>query len=229
MRWSLSSLSTWERCPKKYQLQYLEKIPSIRGKAAERGIDKHKTVELFVKNELDKLPYELSHYHQFLTGIRQYENYPEHKIALTIKWQPTEWEAEDAWYRGVLDLKVISGYYNEESISPEVPTRGSPKEAVVYDWKSGKIYDDHDDQKSLYSVAVFSELPSLQTVRAIHVYLDLGKNREQVFHSNQVHQLREHWISRVGKLERDRDFIPNPGYYCRWCSYSRSNGGPCRF
>lgn len=187
--------------------------------AASRGVDLHKSVEDFVLGTLSVLPPEISFYTQFLTGLRQHEIYPEHKVSLTKEWTPTPWN--EAWYKGVLDLKLISER-NDES---------QPLAAIVYDWKSGKIYPDHDDQKSLYSLATFSEHPTVLSVRAMHVYLDLGQTREKAYHRDQVPELRKQWETRVAILEGTPplDMIPNPGYYCRWCSFSRGNGGPCRF
>jgi hypothetical protein len=197
----------------KYKLRYIDKLPDTRSAAANRGLDKHKSIEQFLKKEIDTLPIELNFYTQFLTGLRSYENYPEHKVALTVDWEPCAWDSEIAWYRGVYDLKLLQ----------------TPEEATVYDWKTGKIYEDHNDQKSLYSVAVFAEQPALRSVRAIHVYLDLNQSREKLFHAGEVRQLREQWASRAKKLEEDKEFIPNPGFHCRWCSYSKAKGGPCRF
>lgn len=218
--WSLSSLGTYERCGLKYKLKYVEKIPEIRSSKANRGVDNHAIVEGFLKGTVQALPDELSFYHSFLTGLRDYEIYPEHRISLRRDWTPTSWGANDSWYRGVLDLKLIKSTQEKEGLADEI---------VVYDWKTGKIYPDHDDQKSLYSLAVFSENPSVRSVRAVHVYFDLNSNREKTFHRGEVHELRKQWEDRIAKLEQDPQFIPNPGYHCRFCSYSREKGGPCAF
>lgn len=210
--WSLSSLGTYEKCGLKYRFRYVEKIPEQRSTQANRGVDNHAIVEGYLNGNISDLPDNLSFYKAFLEGLKQYEIYPEHRISLTRQWTPTTWGAENAWFRGILDLKLRKG-----------------DEAIVYDWKTGKIYPDHDDQKSIYSLATFSENPSLLRVRAVHVYFDLNKNREQTFDRGEVHQLRKHWEDRVAKLEQDPQYIANPGFHCRYCSYRRENGGPCNF
>jgi hypothetical protein len=166
------------------------------------------------------LPPSLDFYQSFLEGLKSYEIYPEHKVALDRQWNPVPWDSEEAWLRSVLDLKVVQ-----------------PTIIRVFDWKSGKIYPDHDDQKELYSLTSIAEHPAVYSVRAIHVYFDLNKNREQEFHRDQMHELRQRWTNRVSKFERSHaevtnfidPFIPNPGYHCTWCSFSKSKGGPCRF
>lgn len=240
MSWSLSSLGTFEKCAAKYDYKYIKKLPELsRSAAADRGVNLHKMVEDFVAGATDSLPAELSFYTQFLLGLRTHEIYPEHKVALDRNWELTDWDAKDLWYKGVLDLKLLE--------RPEELTRGDcllsgepkgygpePTAAVVYDWKTGKIYPDHDDQKAIYSLAVFSEHPAVQRVRAIHVYLDLGKSREITYYRNEVQQLRELWEARVKRLENAAategyGYPPNPTFMCRYCSYSKFKGGPCRF
>lgn len=212
-RWSLSALGTFEKCAFKYKLKYIERLEENRSASASRGVGNHSLVEEFLKGTITSLPAELSYYQGFLTGLKQHEIYPEHVITLNRKWESVPKDSPEIWYKGVLDLKLIE----------------STEAAVVYDWKTGKIYPDHDDQKSIYSIGVFSEHPSLFSVRAVHVYLDLGQNREKTYHRDQVYSMRFFWERRVEKLERAPEYIPNPGFHCRWCSYSRANKGPCKF
>lgn len=210
MSWSLSSLGTWEQCPLKYKLKYKDKIPDKPSVAAARGTDNHALIEAYLKGEIELLPSVLSFYQQFLSGLKLYPIFPEHKIAVNASWQPVNWS--DGWLRCVLDLKLRDG-----------------TGAVIYDWKTGKMYDDHYDQKELYSLAVFSEDPDVQRVRAIHVYLDLNKITERTYERGDIALRRERWQSRVDKMEKDASYIPNPTWKCRYCPYSREKGGPCQF
>lgn len=216
MKWSLSSLSTYEKCPLQYKLRYIDGVgTSYSSPAAERGTKLHGAIESFLTGKADELPLEINFYTQYLTQLKNHTIFPEHTICLDREWTPVRPEDESRWYKGILDLKVTEG--------------SEPTEATVIDWKTGKIYDSHDDQKSLYSLAVFAEEPTVQRVRAIHVYLDLGKNREKIYDRSQMHELRASWDSRVLKLENEKEFIPNPSFMCRYCAFSRGNGGPCRF
>lgn len=191
----------------------------------------HKSVEDYLNGSLQQLPSNINFYTQFLDNLKTQEIYPEYKVSLKKDWSPTGWDSEDVWYRGVLDLKLLT------RPDPTVEEGGGvrtadPTGAVVYDWKSGKIYPDHDDQKALYSVSVFSEHPTVQRVRAIHVYLDSGQNREITYDRSQMHDMRQHWEARVDALGRAIEiqaFMPNPSFKCRYCAFSRFKGGPCRF
>lgn len=212
MKWSLSALGQFEKCQLKYKFKYIDKLPEPRGTAASRGVENHKVFEDVMLGKRE-LPTEYNYYTQMLNELKTKETHPEYKISLTKDWEPCAWDDSSVWFRGILDLKVS----------------GEP--TVVIDWKTGKIYPDHDDQKSIYSLALFSENPDLQSVRAQHVYIDLGQTREKTFHRGEVHQLRKHWELRASFLDRTapEDMIPNPGFHCRWCNFSAAKGGPCRF
>jgi hypothetical protein len=213
MKWSLSALGVFEKCQLQYRFRYIDKLLSQRGEAASRGVEKHKIFEDVMTGARPALPMEFSYYEGYIKELKAQQIFPEHKVALTRDWQPTTWE--DGWFRGILDVKVLK----------------SESEAGVVDWKTGKIYADHDDQKSIYSLATFAEHPAVQRVRAVHVYIDLGQQREKVYDRSEMHGMRSKWESRVTFLERTdpQDMIPSPGYHCRYCPYSAKAGGPCRF
>lgn len=218
MKWSLSSLGTYEQCAAKYKFKYIDGIEStFSSPAAARGVELHGAIEAFLTGKTNELPSEINFYTQYLTSLKAQVIFPEHTICLNREWQPVPPNADDRWYKGILDLKAFRA-----GDSP-------PTEATVIDWKTGKIYDEHDDQKSIYSLAVFAEEPTVQRVRAIHVYVDLGKSREKTYDRSQMHELRIAWDSRVLRLENEKNWIPSPSFKCRYCPYSKEKGGPCRF
>lgn len=210
MSWSLSSLGTWEQCGLKYKLKYVDKISDRPSEAATRGTDNHALIEAYLKGEVAILPSVLSFYQSFLSGLKLYPVFPEHRIALDKNWSLVDWK--DGWFRCVLDLKLIDG-----------------TGAVVYDWKTGKMYDDHYDQKELYALAVLSENPEITRVRSVHVYLDLNKHTERTYERSDLISRRQGWEARVSKMEADKEYIPNPSWKCRFCSFSKFKGGPCQF
>lgn len=208
--WSLSSLGTYEQCGLKYKFRYIDKIPDKPSEAAARGIDNHALIEGFLKGDIAMLPNVLSFYQPFLSGLKLYPIFPEHRIGLARDWSPTGWK--EAWYRAVLDLKLVDG-----------------TGVVVYDWKTGKPYDDHYEQKEIYSIAVLQEHPEVSRVRAVHVYLDLNKHTERTYDRSDLVPRRQQWENRVAKMETDANYIPNPSWKCRYCSFSKMKGGPCQF
>ena len=211
MTWSLSRLQTYEGCAKKYEFRYVQGLKSDAGPAAARGNLKHKSIEDYI-NGVSLLPTELAHYGPFLDHTKTLGGQAELQMALNKAWEPVPWDSPDVELKSVLDLLVLG-----------------PTEATVFDWKTGKIYDSHEDQKDLYSIIVLATHPELYQVRAVHVYVDLGKNREKTIHRDQASAIRTRFEARVARMESDKEFIPNPTFMCRYCSFSRFNGGPCKF
>jgi hypothetical protein len=167
---------------------------------------------MYIRRDTTKLSQELGHYQGMLDEFMQRTNFLEHQVALTRAWEVTQWESPTAWLRAVLDLKIVEG-----------------SSAEVIDWKTGKIYPDHEDQKELYSLTTFAEHPEVKEVKATHVYVDLRKNTQKTYARDNAEAMQERWNRRVGVMQLDTEFIPNPNYGCRWCPYSKANGGPCRF
>lgn len=211
---SLSKLGTFEQCGAKYKYQYIDRLPRPTNASAQRGVDTHAMVELFVKGELDELPAHLDFYSGFLRGLRSIAGVePEAKLALSETWECRDWDAPEIWWRGVLDLLIP-------------PQSGT---VHVYDWKTGKIYDDHEDQRQIYALAAIAKYPDAHEVKATHVYLDLQKNVTQTYHRDQMQALRDTWTRRFKALELASEFPHNPQFKCRWCPFSKVNGGPCPF
>lgn len=228
--WSLTSIKTFEQCGFKAKLKYVLHEKEKRSTSASRGTDTHGIIENFLKLGTPLSP-ELEFYESFLTGLKSYEIYPEHPILLSSDWNQAA-VGDNPWVKAVLDLQIIKGRQSQEGDSGTISS-GPPTEAIVYDWKTGKIYPDHDDQKSLYSLLTFCEYPSVLRVRAVHVYLDSRKNREEIYDRDQMYVMRDLWADRARKylnaLSEPDHLIPNPGFHCRYCGYRREIGGPCRF
>jgi hypothetical protein len=62
IKWSHSSLTTYQRCPKCFYLQYIKCLPSSSGFYGEYGSFIHNTLEMYAKNQLEL--FELSKYYK---------------------------------------------------------------------------------------------------------------------------------------------------------------------
>lgn len=207
MSWSYSRYSTYKKCPAKYKFKYVDKLVEPQTFHTSRGLDYHAQIENYLRGNIEELMPELSFYKGFLDVLKQQKVLPELKLQVNENWEPVE---ENGWFTCIIDAVVIF-----------------PSHAIKYDWKTGKIYDDHMMQRELYALALFSHYP-LEHVQAIHTYLDSKENRMTTFHRDQVPHLREKWNERAKTLDSG-DYAPNPSYACRWCGFSRYKGGPCQF
>lgn len=218
MNWSLSKLGTFTKCRRRFLYSYIQHLKGTeqpRG-ARERGVDQHAHIERYFKDRTP-LPVDLTHYKQWFDMLCAYEPIAEEPLAMLEGWMPGSWEDPKVWWKGVLDLRVRK-----------------PPISWVFDWKTGKVYPDHVDQRELYAIAVFVNDPEINEIEAWHVYIDLGKKVKQIFFREQLPALIAKWNGKLAgymqALERfvpgeaETMFVTNPSYLCDYCPYSRN---PC--
>lgn len=209
--WSYSRYSTWKECPAKLRYKAEDKTPRESHPAAQRGTDFHKQFELYLVGDSDELLPELEYYRSFLDRLREAGAIPEMPLALDANWKQVPWDSPDRWWRGVYDVVVKA-----------------PNETIIIDWKTGQEYKDHRDQREVYAMTYHCVDPTPH-VRVIHTYVDKKQNTFTLFHEDELKPIREEWGGRIEEMLNDKDFVPNPGFHCRRCDFSRSKGGPCKF
>lgn len=227
--WSYSKLSMFEDCAARYKYKHVDRLPEPQSPAAARGDDLHTKAELFLKAaqaprrapsgwgpDLTKLLRDLRR-----STPKEEPAQAELQIGLTRDWTLTGYMASDVWLRVKIDVvKVVKG--------PLETLR-----AKVIDWKSGKMRDGYDDQLKLYGASVLATDSRIDRAEVLIGYIDhdklVGGGKEHTYEASQLGELIEEWDERASRLERARRFMPNPSQSCRWCPYSKSKGGPCKF
>lgn len=213
MHWSYSSCGCYHQCPAKYKYRYRDNIRGTlpQHPAASRGTEIHAHFEHCLRDCEYHLPNEFSYYNDFVTTLREHKAQAEVEISLNKEWRLIQpWD--DVWVVSVLDVSLI-----EDTVGRN------------YDWKTGKIYPEHGDQRELYSLLQFCAYPQLERVIGMHVYVDLRQNRTSEYIRDDVPALKAKWEEKAHYLFEDEIFPPNPSFACTSCEYSRYNGGPCRF
>jgi hypothetical protein len=208
--WSYSRLSKYERCPAQAKYSYTIKRPYVQSLAAERGSDAHKTIENFLESKSDHLHEAIDPYMHVLTELKAHEPHVELQIAVNQNWEPADWR--HCWGRGGLDAVYTDG--------PDVS---------IYEWKTGKMYADHDDQRRLYFLLAAAKWPHVMDFKIQSYYFDLGDKKTLEMTREELGPVREDFNARIHIMTSDDIMAPRPGYYCRWCDYAKSKGGPCRF
>lgn len=224
MRHSYTKISMWMQCPMKMKGRYVLKIKEERSTAAQRGVDIHTCFENAVSDGV-ALPAEFSFYEEYVRKLRALGAKPELKMAVRRDWQPTDYDSEDAWLIGIADLWLVQG-----------------KIAYGWDWKTGKIYDDHVKQKEFYTCLLADAHPEVDRFVFSNIYLDLKDERTHKFTRfpqqekdekgnwlPDVDLLRTRWGNRIAVMERDTECVPTPSFSCRYCAVSKARGGPCPF
>lgn len=215
---SYSRYSMYEKCPAQYNYRYLEKSVDggVGGPAAQRGDRIHKGIEDYYLLR-GELPEEVSGtIRAKLEKMREVVQAgkctvaPEMEFALDQALEPTAFDAEDCYVRGFLDNVFI---YDSE--------------IVIHEYKTGKVYPEHDLQRALYGFVGLILFPRVEEIPVEGIYIDQNKVVTSKFMRAHLPAMTLMWRNRLDKMS-----IPiypaRPGLHCRWCPASKARGGPCQ-
>lgn len=208
---SYSGMSLYKECPRKWKYSYIDGIRKAENKYTIRGTMLHKKLETFFKTDG---PYPtgdstLRPWRDFMFTLRKMEPRPvaEGDIAVDVMWRPAAYSRETSYAYGTRDL-----VWREPGITHQ------------YDWKSGKIYEDHKVQAEYY--AALSNDDDL--IKTSFVYLDQPLTIINYEHTrNDVEELRDKFDDQIMIIKYDNEYKPKPSNRCVWCDHSWRNGGPC--
>lgn len=218
MRFSYSKWATYQQCPAKFKYSYIDKLPRTPpGPAAQRGNDIHNSVEQFMLGNNERLHDDIhSSFGQWLYSIRETTNtQPELKFTLDKDWNFINHNSkEDTYVTGFIDLCT-----DEEDDNVH-----------IYEWKTGRVYDSHIEQRFLYGTIGLLLFPKCNSVTVHGVYFDQKKSPPpNTYHQETLDYSIETWDKRFSKVEQDEDYNPNPNFLCKYCDFSKDKGGPCPF
>lgn len=184
--WSYSSLTNFENCPYQYFKVRVEKsVPRMEFKEAAAGTNIHKDVELYCKGEA---PLENQSLKQLvdetLHGLDKSCLHFEYQLSVTKDQQATEWDAENCYHRGILDVLYVDD---------------SPV-AQIFDWKSGKI-NLYSQQLKANAITVFAKYPHVETVKTNYVWLKFNQKTPGKVFRDFKEPIWEQFVKRADKLE----------------------------
>lgn len=214
--WSYSRYSCFKECPARYKYSYIDKLPDIKNKWAQRGIDIHEKAEKFLDGRIKSLPKELEKLGDKFKYLKKIQAVPEQAWSLTSNWSTTDWKT--AWLRLKIDAHFLA---TDERNRTRV---------TLIDFKTGQPRPVYDDQGHLYSTAALSLYPKVDIVSVEFWYTDHGiilPKRPMTFASSRASGMRSEWEKRIQPMVAEKKFAPKEGKHCTWCSYSKSKGGPC--
>ena len=226
--WSYSKFKLYQQCPLKFKFIVIDRLKEPPTDALKKGVEIHSLVEDYLRNKVKSLPEE---YHVFtpeFERLRQFFMEPTHLAlaeegwAFDQEWQPCEWNNfSRAWVR----VKVDCLYSND-----------NPSDITVIDWKTGKFnleygMADYINQLELYALAIFIQIEHAEVVRPKLVFLDAKevypRDTSIVYHRKDVDVLKARWEAKVKPMFEDHTFNPHPSKLCKFCAFSKANGGDC--
>ncbi len=103
--------------------------------------------------------------------------------------------------------------------------RKKRNDALIVDFKTGKIYDSNIEQMEVYAAGAFAKWPGLQHLTVELHYLDQREIKESEYTRKQGLEFREKWTDLGRQLLAADEFPARPSRLCQWCPYA---GDPCR-
>lgn len=229
--WSYSVYSKYIQCPLQIFFSHVIKVKmpeEPKGKPLIHGDEVHQEAQRYVvgSGRAPKLSSDLVNVKARLDELRKAQARGEQKWAFTAGWALTTWYGDGAWLRVIVDAIA-------EMLKP------APFVDIV-DYKTGKLYDDHKQQRSLYGLAALQLVHIGQLaggapdtkVRVQHIYTDLSTATkletatEEYTMKDRASLVRE-WKLRIKQMMSDTAFRPKVGPHCSYCKFRKSNGGPC--
>lgn len=206
---SPSSLKLWKECPLKWADCYIHGNRQPPGAAAQRGTDLHNMLEDFFNGS----PYPsgnktLAPWQRLMEGLAAADPVAEGELAVNFAWESCDYNSPLAYYRGKKDLHYDLG-----------------TTLNIFDWKSGKIYDDHEFQGASYACMS----PGYETYKSSFVYLDHPHViKTWTYTAEQVAARRIEITNIIQELRTAEEYPATPGDGCTWCHLSWRRGGSCK-
>ena len=242
--YSHSKLSTYETCPLKYKLQYIDKA----------RVEEEESIEAFlgkrVHEALEKL-YKDLRYSKLLT-LDELVNF--YNDQWDKNWNDvvriTKKELTPQNYRGT-GVKCLTNYYSryapfnhavtiwiEDLISFSLSKNGRYKMRgfidrldrtkdniyEIHDYKtSGSLplqeYLDEDRQLALYEIGIRERFSDVKEVKLIWHYLVFDTEISSKRTLEQLSDLRKETIALIDRIEADKEFKHKVSNLCEWCDY----------
>ena len=169
--WSYSSLKTFQQCPKKYyHLKVAKDFKDQDSTATIYGKEVHKAAEEYIRDGTP-IPAKFKYIEETIEALNKIpgEKYCELQMGLTVNLEPTEFLADDTWWRGIVDLLIVNG-----------------EEAYVVDYKTSKNAKYADTkQLDLVAAALFTHFPQLITIKSALMFVIskdfIKKDHESMF------------------------------------------------
>lgn len=215
--WSFSRWETYEQCPLRFKLKYIDKLKEPPSPALDKGKRVHDEAECFLTTPDAPLPDSLRRFEGLFFELRELPGMIADQETLQwgydAQWRPAGWFAKATWFRSVLDAFVP---YSDDT-------------ATGIDFKTGKMREISYEQIETQALAAFSRIPSLRVVEMRLWYLDSGSEIIQTYSADNVPALKEKWEKNAAPMFSDTLFAPRPNRMCRFCAFRRSEGGQCRY
>lgn len=211
--WGFSKLDVFRACPAKFKYQFLDKLPQGSSPAMERGGKMHENIESYLNGWTSMLLPELVTWRPAFDDLKTKAFRGEQSIGIDDKWVMLKnWFEKATWLRVKMDAYYIADHTMR-----------------VIDFKSGKYREPSRDQIEIYAIAGLSIEPTIEEVVAEFWFLDTGDIFTRKYSSKELLDLRLKYEQGSNRMYMERLWDPVPSSACRYCPYSKTKEGPCKY
>lgn len=209
------SFSTWEifdNCRARFLYAKVRKLPTADKSFFANGRKAHSHLESVVRDGAQIDPAIVRKEVGIVREIAAspVPKYAEEKWGFTGEWEVTAYGK--AKLRVIIDVRLDYGDAVE-----------------VVDWKTGSKRSESIDQMSLSATATFHRFPFVDTVTTRLVYVEKGGQTIKDHRRADLGEVTNMWGGRFAQVYNERDWLATPNEWCRFCDFSKSKGGPCRY
>jgi RecB family exonuclease len=242
--YSYSKLSTFEQCPFKFKLRYIDKIPPEIEKTIEAHLGKtiHSALEWFYsrikENTIPSLDQLISFYiktwhkefaqnTQIIDKTLTAKDYFNKGINFLADYYLTNKPFDDNTLEVEKKIKLnlgeeeqykIYGYVDRLSYNPKT------REYEIHDYKTAnnlpkKQRLENDKQLPLYSLAIKDLFGQDKEVRLIWHFLAHNKKIHFKKTNDELETLKKETLKLIKEIEQATEFSKTPSPLCNWCEY----------
>lgn len=212
--WGWSKLDTYRKCKAEFAYQYIKKLPKPGNDAMARGNTMHEDIEAYMRGWISELKGPAAEWQRRFDELKTMPFTAEQALGLNKQWQVLpDWFHADTWLRAKMDAKV----------------KTSPTSLSVIDWKSGKYRVPSDDQIELYAIVGSAIHPEVEEVTAEFWFIDQDDIYSRLYKRDELMKLRTKFEKEASHIYSTQLWIEEPSRSCKYCDFSVSKGGPCKY
>ncbi len=246
--YSSSRLATFAQCPRRFQYQYINKLPApwTESFATDRGKLLHMMLEHSTKDGTDFqkikqekefkeiVKRELLKKDDIKDTIKVYENFRTSKVgqgilskervfselAIGLDYDMNITPFNPRFNKEKMDKLYFRGFLDYGFVKP-AKTKDEEDVLVICDWKSGKYKSQQEqkwDQLLWYSLSMFSEMP-YDNIMLMFVYVDHNKVNAKLLQRKNLQKYKDALHRTIDKIENASVFEKKESGLCDWCPF----------
>lgn len=212
--WGFSKLDCYRECPQKFFYQFVKKMPQSGSPAMERGSRIHDDLEAYLRGWTLTLPNEALEWQEEFDALKAENVICEQSWGFDKNWNKLkDWFQPETWLRAKSDAHYVT-------------KNGT---LIIIDFKTGKYRVPSTEQLEIYALCGSAVYPEIETVTAEFWYIDADQTYTKQYTATHLKELRKKYEGYIQPMYNDEVWQPSPSRACKWCDFSKSKDGPCKF